>query len=260
MSRPGAGGGPEREFVRRTYGIGPAAMNAALIAPIVVMAVCAVLLELPGTQRFGQWLIAEDHLVEWLTFAAAILAGFRALGVARRVSRRVRSRWPALFYAVTGIGLLVYGMEEISWGQRVFHFRTPAALDAANMQGEFNIHNIEWIQSLEKFVFMGVCIAGLLTLRTRRRSDPWAMRPAPFLAGSLLVVLVGMGLTYASFYVSMGRRIEDLLDGLVEVSELLIVVATLAYVHVNGRLLDRGALPADGAEAAATRGPGNGGD
>jgi|GEM_PF-4007586 len=33
--------------------------------------------------------------------------------------------------------------EEISWGQRIFHFETPAFM-ASNIQNEFSIHNLPW--------------------------------------------------------------------------------------------------------------------
>lgn len=33
--------------------------------------------------------------------------------------------------------------EEISWGQRIVGFKTPESLAAINVQGEFNVHNIE---------------------------------------------------------------------------------------------------------------------
>ncbi len=34
--------------------------------------------------------------------------------------------------------------EEISWGQRLFHISTPDYIKAHNMQGEINLHNLEW--------------------------------------------------------------------------------------------------------------------
>jgi hypothetical protein len=33
--------------------------------------------------------------------------------------------------------------EEISWGQRIFNFKTPELFREINVQHEFNIHNIE---------------------------------------------------------------------------------------------------------------------
>jgi hypothetical protein len=39
--------------------------------------------------------------------------------------------------------LFVIGMEEISWGQRLFGFATPERLAEANWQAEFNFHNVQ---------------------------------------------------------------------------------------------------------------------
>lgn len=46
--------------------------------------------------------------------------------------------------AYLGLALLfLFGAgEEISWGQRIFDVHTPDALNAINVQGETNIHNI----------------------------------------------------------------------------------------------------------------------
>jgi hypothetical protein len=37
-------------------------------------------------------------------------------------------------------------MEEISWGQRIFNFGTPAAVDKVNVQHEFTFHNLKLFQ------------------------------------------------------------------------------------------------------------------
>lgn len=42
--------------------------------------------------------------------------------------------------------------EEISWGQRILHYCTPQNINKLNVQGEFNIHNLE--------VFNGVKLDG----------------------------------------------------------------------------------------------------
>jgi hypothetical protein len=82
-------------------------------------------------------LAAEDGLFESLTailaFGAAILF---AAGIRKSGSRRLRLArlWLAL-------GFFLFAMEEISWGQRILGWTTPAALSALNYQGETNIHN-----------------------------------------------------------------------------------------------------------------------
>ncbi len=95
----------------------------------------------------------EDGPIEtlgavWLVVAAFCLLYQFFLGVEREGARAlVRNAWlpllALLFIFIAG--------EEISWGQRIFDFDTPAAL-AGNRQGESNIHNLE--------IFHGVTAEG----------------------------------------------------------------------------------------------------
>jgi hypothetical protein len=39
--------------------------------------------------------------------------------------------------------LFVIGMEEISWGQRIFQMETPSVLKTHNWKGEINFHNVD---------------------------------------------------------------------------------------------------------------------
>lgn len=48
-----------------------------------------------------------------------------------------------LFSLLLGILLFIGAGEELSWGQHIFKFKTPESIKANNVQGEFNIHNIE---------------------------------------------------------------------------------------------------------------------
>lgn len=47
-----------------------------------------------------------------------------------------------LFFLSLGLLFFIGFGEEISWGQRIFNFQTPAAVKEANMQNELNIHNL----------------------------------------------------------------------------------------------------------------------
>lgn len=48
-----------------------------------------------------------------------------------------------LYFLLFGILFLFAFGEEISWGQRIFDYATPEAIKKANMQGEFNLHNMK---------------------------------------------------------------------------------------------------------------------
>jgi hypothetical protein len=48
------------------------------------------------------------------------------------------------FHLLLGIFFLFIFLEEISYGQRIFQFTTPAAIAAVNLQGEMTMHNIDF--------------------------------------------------------------------------------------------------------------------
>jgi hypothetical protein len=81
----------------------------------------------------------ENHLFEGLTpvfFLAASVILFRLF---------FRDR--SVFLLLLSLFLFVGAGEEVSWGQKLLHFRTPAAISKANVQHEFNIHNLEPLNS-----------------------------------------------------------------------------------------------------------------
>jgi hypothetical protein len=110
--------------------------------------------------------IAEDGLVENLTFFFSLLAGLYILATLPARTGRVH-------YVLIAIGLLLLAGEEISWGQRVFKIAEPASLAAVNEQHELNLHNISGIHQHVKGVglllilIFGVAIPVLHTLSRR---------------------------------------------------------------------------------------------
>jgi hypothetical protein len=53
-----------------------------------------------------------------------------------------------IFLILLGLLLFFGAGEEISWGQRIFDLKTPAALEKINVQKEITIHNIEAFNSM----------------------------------------------------------------------------------------------------------------
>ena len=78
---------------------------------------------------------------------------------------RQHQRPLALLYALAMVAVIFTAGEEISWGQRIFGWMTPGALEDVNNQGETNIHNIGSILKIFNIVLMAVAfIAALLPL------------------------------------------------------------------------------------------------
>ena len=89
-------------------------------------------------------LYSEDQLFETLSAilflaAAALFALTIRLLVRASMSKR---RIIIVACGLLAISAFFFGMEEISWGQRLFGVRTPEVLEAINDQGELNLHNL----------------------------------------------------------------------------------------------------------------------
>ena len=101
--------------------------------------------------EFLWWMYAEDYFFENLTALLHLGSAFlfmvlfirsRKLGISRFVSFL-----PFAFF-------FFVGMEEISWGQRLFGLETPVFIKGVNTLGETNIHNILPVENREP-VYIG---------------------------------------------------------------------------------------------------------
>ncbi len=136
LARPGG-----EEEIRRLIRdeVRPLAEGASpgyrLLAASAGLALGTVVLGLALGRR--RWLFVEDGPVELaqvllLGAATALFGGVTVLSAGPR-------RWPA--GCLAGGSLLWLG-EEISWGQRIFGWRTPAGWASLNLQQETNLHNL----------------------------------------------------------------------------------------------------------------------
>ncbi|MGH7324229.1 MAG: hypothetical protein ACREJ9_06230 [Candidatus Rokuibacteriota bacterium] len=110
---------------------------SAVLIPVLVIA--RVLHErlLPMQWFFGED-YGEDGLLENLTVLGFVVA---AVLFAAAWRRRPAGATGRIFLAIAAASLLV-AMEEVSWGQRIFGWSTPAEVVAVNVQSETNLHNL----------------------------------------------------------------------------------------------------------------------
>jgi hypothetical protein len=87
--------------------------------------------------------ISEGSLVEWLGFLLLLAAACLLWKAAVQAS----SNGLKLLIRSGSVGLFVLSMEEMSWGQMIFNWGTPATLNEHNVQHETNIHNLSFWHS-----------------------------------------------------------------------------------------------------------------
>jgi hypothetical protein len=102
-------------------------------------------------------------------------------------------------------GLLLRGGEEISWGQRLFGWGTPEALQKINHQHETTVHNVRHVQDAFN---AGLLCAGLYGSAVpvlaafaggRWRRLPWLVVPPLSLVGAFLVLFGYKALRFTLF-------------------------------------------------------------
>lgn len=161
----------------------------------------------------------EDGFFETLSVVLAALASICLLATVRPLEgRRV-----AAAKIVLATALVFFAMEEISWGQRLFVWKTPEALARLNTQRETNLHNFftPWFSPLY-LVFdlgLGLFLFWSGRIATAVRTWPQTADIAPLIPSSefQLYGVVFVGLAPQSVF--MGG----------ELSEEIFAVFALAY-------------------------------
>ena len=222
--------------------------EALILAAIPILIVLGMIATVPFSNLFV-WLTAEDSLLEWLQFFLILAASliFARLSLRLFQSRQTRIGTLCLMIA---LGTFFIAGEEIAWGQHIFHWDTPEALEAVNVQQETTLHNISSAHAL--FVY-GMMLAGLYgTVMPLLKAFWWSEKP-PSLLSSLLVPPLGL---VPAFFMPFGYRFNRLALGVdarfphllfqitkfSEVTELCLYFGLVVFAWLNLRQLQMTAL------------------
>lgn len=126
------------------------------ITLLLAVAFIALFVFKPAT---ADWLAREDFIIENLTAVAAVLAAI-VVGVVGVSFFRQKNVVRATFSAIIASAFFVIGMEEISWGQRLFSIESSEFFLENNMQAEINFHN------LHTPIFMALFIVAVFIIFT----------------------------------------------------------------------------------------------
>ncbi len=148
-------------------------------------------------------LVAEDRFGEWLTAIAFGWAALLLWFMAWKSDDGIRR---FIWISIGLIAFLLAG-EEISWGQRVFHIRTPDSMVDLNVQAEMNLHNLAAVNSVSRLLntIVPLMILGwvVLCLLLQRLSPLWHARMSdwglPVLPAAILPVLMLPPVIWAAF-------------------------------------------------------------
>jgi hypothetical protein len=220
----------------REWGISPRrALIIALLPFGMALVAAATVLHPP----LYIWLLDEDSLVEWLQFFSLVASAILLPILAVRLSK-TGHRLIALLYATVAVGVCFLAGEEISWGQRIFGWQTPEAMEAINRQGETTLHNISGVQDL---VPAAMLLAGLYGMCAPLVSNAvrahWKQAgPAHLLIPPLcLVPAFGLGVAYRLFRLLVWPAPDYGVAEFAEVIELSLYLGLALFCWFNLRRL-----------------------
>ena len=139
----------------------------------------------------------EDRFLEWFTFWSFFIAA--AVFLRNAADDRRRRGGIPWFAAGLGLFCLLVGLEEISWGQRLFGYQPPDYFLEQNFQQEFNLHNVvgtdvRMLGMLLVLIGYGVLMSAIATIpRIGDRLYEWHVVASP--AG----LIPGFGVTAAIY-------------------------------------------------------------
>lgn len=208
------------------------------VGPLVVAALVALTV---AYRPLYAALIEEDGIVE--TVQIGVLVGLAVVGaaIAHRLLTRRRVVLGILYALATAAAIFIFG-EEISWGQRILGWATPADLAVLNRQGETNIHNIGQTLQLLNLVMMSVAFAAAVLPVAwrawagdrRRQVDEYLLVPPLFLAAGFLLAVA-----YRLFRIIFLPEARYVVSRFQEVTELAFYMGLFVFAILALRRLRR---------------------
>lgn len=230
-------------FVQDSKRWGLSTSRALTIAGIPILLMVGMVALIPIPNLFV-WITAENSLLEWLQFLLILAACL--------IFARLGFRWFQSGQSKVGILCLLIALgtffiagEEIAWGQQIFGWSTPEALEAVNVQQETTLHNISTAHAI--FVYAAM-LAGLygtvmpfLGLLGWREKLPLSLRNL-LIPPLCLVPAFFMPFAYRFSRLFLG--VDDLLPRFIfhvtklsEVSELCFYFGLMIFAWLNLRQL-----------------------
>ena len=109
---------------------------------------------------FYAYFALEDGPVEYATSIVYFLSSLFSVTLAVTFIRQKKYLF-AIFFLLLAIPFFIIGMEEISWGQRIF-LTENTGFFVDNLQNETNFHNLPIINEYLKFYFLLISAGGFI--------------------------------------------------------------------------------------------------
>jgi hypothetical protein len=215
-------------------------LHALAGVALILVTVLAAGMTWPPTHALTYWILTDETgPVELSTFACFIIAAVVSARLAAETRRRGGGRSSSVVYGLFALFMFLAAMEEISWGQSLLDFRTPAWLNEINAQGETNLHNLDPLTNLSSLAVLVLAVTGLARATIRSRKGRRNLDVPIALAPLLGLIAAMAAIETLNDFVSLGYRVPGIIGALSEAAELLLATACMLVPWIDRRRLRR---------------------
>lgn len=225
----------------RFWGLGLRDSLIIAVVPIIIMLGMIAIVPVPD---LFVWITAENSVMEWLQFLLILISSLIFVRLSLGLFQSRQAMIGALYLAMA-LGTFFVAGEEIAWGQHIFGWSTPEALEAVNVQQETTLHNISSAHAI--FVY-AVMLAGLSgTVMALLGSVWWNKRQQSVLSRLLFPPLclapaffMPFGYRFSRLFLGIDTLFPDLIFHITkfsEVTELCLYFGLLIFAWLNLRQL-----------------------
>ena len=169
-----------------------------LILSLTIGLTLLILYWLRENYQFLASLYEEDSFFETITAINFLLAA-SLMGMAAVSQWKEGNTDLFISYLIITLVSFLFGMEEISWGQRIFGWETPLFLEEINTQDETNLHNIlshSQNAAIRGFLailfFLSLVVGWFLTRRFWPKVYNYVFPHPSLMVLAFLIVVVGL--------------------------------------------------------------------
>lgn len=172
----------------------------------------------------------EDGPIEYLT---SFLFGISAIGFLVMMARseylkQRKENWRYFFLICWVVLMFLFMGEEISWGQRIFDYGLPESVVRLNEQGEFNIHNLQFMHA-KKYRALSIFILAVGILFPVFAATGWGRKLVQRLCFPVLPSAYSGFFVCSFVYGKVFYEYANTVDAATEVRELLVAVGMVCF-------------------------------
>jgi hypothetical protein len=214
------------------------------VFPVVLAGIMVLLLTTDVTRGLAMRLSRENSLIEFFTAGLMLIGGAWGIRMAWRVKRGGQFGW--WFFLLFSVAMLIVGMEEIAWGQKLFDFAIPAAIEGLNQQHELTLHNMPGIHGHSDMMWSVFALGGLVGIGLGWWRLFKGIAPPAALAPWFLIILCTAVPLIWKDYSGADNRLITLFHRMDEFNEMLIAMASCLYLWLCMRKITDVGVQAEG--------------